>query len=159
MSGDTFLVTGLKRKHAQILGIVADLERQIDQYRADLVHIDAALRMIVPDIDLEQIPVRHRPPKRSPYFARGEITRTCLEALRDAGGDGWLSGDEITVTAMCRKGLDPDRDRRLRTDFVRRILQTLDSLERRYGKVTKSGHGKGIRWRLAPMDPELNYQI
>ena len=147
--GDTFIISGLRRKHAQILGIISDLDHQIDQHRADLVHIDATLRLLVPDIDLDQIPIRHRPPKRSPYFGHGEITRTCLEAFRDAKGDGWLSADEIAVTAMCRKGLDPDTDRRVRADFMRRILQTLDSLERRYGRVVKSGHGRGIRWKLS----------
>src|SRR5262252_5630192 len=100
--GDSFIISGLKRKHAGILGIIADLERQLDQHHADLVHIDAVLRLLVPDIDLEQIPARHRPPKRSPYFGRGEITRTCLESFRDAEGDGWLSADEIAVAAMKR---------------------------------------------------------
>jgi hypothetical protein len=38
----------------------------------------------------------------------------------------------------------------LRADFQRRILQTLDALERRYGTVVKSGHGRnGVRWRIA----------
>jgi hypothetical protein len=147
--GDSFIISGLRRKHAEILGHIAALEREVDQLRADLVHIDATLRLLVPGIDLEEIPIRHRPHKRSPYFARGEITRTCMEAFRQAGGDGWLSADEIAVLAMVRKGLDPERDRRLRTDFVRRILQTLDSLERRYGRVAKSGSGRGIRWRLS----------
>lgn len=147
--GDTFIISGLKRKHAEILSIITGLEREIDQHRANLVHIDAALRLLVPDINLATIPVRQRPPKRSPYFARGEITRTCLEAFRDAEGDGWLSADEIAVGAMRRKSLDPEGDRRLRVDFVRRILQTLDSLERCHGRVVKSGHGRGIRWRLA----------
>jgi len=147
--GDSFILSGLLRKHAEILGIIADLERRLDQHQANLIHVDAVLRLLEPEIELEHIPARHRPPKRSPYFGRGEITRTCLEVFRDANGDGWLSADEIAVVAMTRKGLDPGKDHRLRTDFVRRILQTLDSLERRYGRVIKSGHGKGIRWKLA----------
>src|SRR6266404_3858373 len=105
--GDSFIISGLKRKHAEILGIIADLERQLDQHRANLVHIDATLRLIAPEIDLEQIPVRHHAPKRSPYFGRGEITRTCLEAFRDTVGDGWLSADEIAVAAMNRKDWTP----------------------------------------------------
>jgi hypothetical protein len=145
---DSFIISGLLRKHSEILGIIADLERQLDQHHADLIHIDAVLRLLEPDIELEHIPARHRPAKRSPYFGRGEITRTCLEAFRDAEGEGWLSADEIAVAAMTKKGLDPQNDRRLRADFMRRILQTLDSLERRYGRVTKSGHGRGTRWKI-----------
>jgi hypothetical protein len=147
---DSFIISGLLRKHAEILGIIADLKHQLDERRPDLIHIDAVLRLLEPDIELEQIPARHRPPKRSPYFGRGEITRTCLEALRDAEGDGWLSAEEITEAAMIKKGIDPQTDRHLRADFLRRILQTLDSLERRRGTITKSDRGRnGVKWRIA----------
>jgi hypothetical protein len=58
------------------------------------------------------------------------------------------------VQAMRDKKLDPERDKRLRVDFVRRILQTLDSLERRYGRVIKSGNGRGIKWKVAALESE-----
>jgi hypothetical protein len=147
--GDTFLINALIRKRSQILSSITEVERQANQLCADLAHVDATLHMLDPDLEIETLPVRGPRPKRSKYFAHGEISRRCLEALRDAAGDGWLSGDDIAIKAMRDKKLDPERDRRLRTDFVRRILQTLDSLERRYGRVVKSGSGRGIKWRLA----------
>ena len=107
---------------------------------SDVAHVDATLRVLDPDLEIETLPVRGPRPKRSKYFSHGEISRRCLEALRNAPGDGWLSGDDIAVQAMRDKKLDPERDRRLRTDFVRRILQTLDSLERRYGRVGGQGN-------------------
>ena len=73
--GDTIIISGPKRKHAEILSLIADFERQIDQHRANLVHIDGALRLVAPNIDLKPLPVCHRPPERSSYFGRGEITR------------------------------------------------------------------------------------
>jgi hypothetical protein len=147
--GDIFFIDALIRKRSEILASITDLERQANQLCADLAHIDATLRMLDPDLEIETLPVRGPRPKRSKYFAHGEISRRCREALRDAPGDGWLSGDDIAVKAMRDKKLGPERDRRLRTDFVRRILQTLDSLERRYGRVVKLRTGRGIRWRLA----------
>jgi hypothetical protein len=61
----------------------------------------------------------------------------------------WLTGEEITLSTMQDKRLDSVRDRRLRADFHRRILQTLDALERRYGTVAKSSHGRScVRWRI-----------
>jgi len=58
------------------------------------------------------------------------LTRICLDALRNAAerGEGWLTAEEITLSTMRAKGLDPVRDRRLRVDFHRRILQTIDAL-------------------------------
>jgi hypothetical protein len=150
--GDTFLINALIRKRSEILASITDLERQANQLCADLAHVDATLRMLDPELEVETLPVRGPRPKRSKYFSHGEISRRCLEALRDAPGDGWLSGDDIAVRAMRDKKLDPERDKRLRVDFVRRILQTLDSLERRYGRVAKSGTGRGIKWKLAEPD-------
>jgi hypothetical protein len=147
--GDTFLINALIRKRSEIHAAITDLERQANQLCADLAHVDATLRMLDPELEVETLPIRGPRPKRSKYFTHGEISRRCLEALRDAPGDGWLSGDAIAVQAMRDKKLDPERDRRLRTDFVRRILQTLDSLERRYGRVVKSGNGRGIKWKLS----------
>jgi hypothetical protein len=80
------------------------------------------LRLFAPDVDPETIPEKARRPRQS-----------------EAVGDGRLSGDEITVRIMQGKGLDPIVDRKLRTDFLRRILQSLDALERRYERVKKTG--------------------
>ncbi len=147
--GDSFIISGLRDKRAEIAGQISELEHKIDQLRAELIHVDAVLHLFRPDIDLETIPEKTRRPRQSDYFGRGEITRACLETLRDAGDDDWLTGDESTVRIMQNKGLDPIVDRRLRSDFLRRILQSLDALERRYGTVKKSGSGRGgVRWRI-----------
>jgi hypothetical protein len=147
--GNALLINALIRKRSEILASIMELERQANQFCADLAHVDATLRMLDPELEIETLPVRGPRPKRSKYFAHGEISRRCLETLRDAPGGGWLSGDDIAVRAMRDRNLDPERDRRLRTDFVRRILQALDSLERRYGRIVKSRSGRGIKWRLA----------
>jgi hypothetical protein len=129
--GDNKVATNaLIRKRAEIAGQLRDLEHQTDQLRAEMIHVDSVLRLFAPDIETEKIPAKPRSPQRSEYFARGELTRICLNALRDAAerGDGWLAGDEITLSTMQGKGLDPVRDRGLRADFQRRILQTLDAL-------------------------------
>jgi hypothetical protein len=145
-------INALIQKRAEIAGRIRVLEQQTDQLRAEMIHVDSVLRLFAPDIETEKIPVKPRSLRRSEYFARGELTRICLGALRNAAesSEGWLTGEEITIGTMRDKGLDPMRDRRLRADFHRRILQTLDALERRYGTVAKSGHGRsGVSWRIA----------
>jgi hypothetical protein len=53
--GDTYLISSLTAKRAEVSGIIADLEKPIAQHRANLVHIDAVLRLCVPDVVAEEI--------------------------------------------------------------------------------------------------------
>ena len=46
---------------------------------------------------------------------------------------------------MKEKGLDPEKNRKTRADFVRRILVSLYDL-RKAGVIEKIGHGLGVRW-------------
>ena len=138
-------VAALKDKRAELSGIIADLEKRIHQHRADLVHVDAVLRLFVPELEPETINAKRPAPVRSRYFAEGELTRRCLEALRRAEGRP-VAAEEIAVATMVDKGLDP-ADRKTRSDFIRRMLYALSSL-RSKGVVEKLGHGLGARWRL-----------
>jgi len=63
--------------------------------------------------------------------------------------DQTVKADAISVQAMKDKGLNPDKDRKLRSDFIRRILVFLHDL-RKAGEVEKVGHGRGVVWRLKP---------
>ena len=83
--------------------MIADLEQELDQYRADLTHIDGALRVLRTDLDLVTIPPRRRY-TRVQYFARNELSRLCLETLRLAAGEP-LTAEEITIRIMTAKGL------------------------------------------------------
>jgi hypothetical protein len=146
-------INALVRKRAEIAGQIRELEHQTDQLRAEMIHVDSMLRLFGSRYRGEKkIPTKPRSPRRSEYFARGELTRICLDALRNAAesSEGWLTGEEITFNTMRDKGLDPV----LRSEATRRfsspILQTLDALEGRYGAVAKSGHKRsGVSWKIA----------
>jgi hypothetical protein len=45
------VVAALKDKRADLSGTIADLEKQISQHRADLLHVDAVLRLFAPDLE------------------------------------------------------------------------------------------------------------
>jgi hypothetical protein len=45
---DTHIVSALREKRAKVAGCIARLERQLDQHRADLSHIDGVLRLLLP---------------------------------------------------------------------------------------------------------------
>ena len=45
MSGDTFIISGLKEKRSAVAGRIVDLRREADKLQADLVAIDSVLRL------------------------------------------------------------------------------------------------------------------
>ena len=139
--GDTFIISGLREKRSSVAGRVIDLRREADQLEADLFHIDAVLRLY--EVEPAAIPTKGRVPKRSPYFLRTEITRRLYGALRT---DDSVSAVEIAAQAMRDKGLDPETDPKLRTNFAQRFLTSLHDL-RKSGRVERIGAGKGTRWR------------
>jgi hypothetical protein len=110
-----------------------------------LVHLDAVLRMFRPDFAAEALPVRHRRPAKSPYFAHGELTKRIFDAMRVSG---MVTSHEIAAEAMRDKGLDPENDSVTRTDFVRRVTLQLNDMVRK-GKVEKIGRGRAMKWKLA----------
>jgi len=61
----------LREKRAKVSGCIARLERQLDQYRADLTHIG--------------IKPKRTYAKRTRYFGRGELSRLCRESACATG--------------------------------------------------------------------------
>ena len=59
--------------------------REIDRLRAELVLIDAMMRLFDPGTDPDDIPAIRGYPRRTEWFARGEVTQRIYEALRDQG--------------------------------------------------------------------------
>ena len=91
--GDTFIISGLKEKRSAVAGQIVDLRHEIE-----------------PD----EIPTKGRMPKRSAYFGRNEITRRCYDLLREKG---IITANDVSVQAMQDKGLDPNSDRKMWSDF------------------------------------------
>jgi len=138
-------MNALVAKRADILFEITEAEKRIARLQTELVHLDAVLRLFRPDFKAEGLPVRHRRPTQSPYFARGELTKRIFDALRV---NGTVTSFEVAAQAMRDKGLDPDNDKPTRTDFVRRVGLTLGDMHRK-GKVEKIGRGRAMRWKLA----------
>ena len=99
------VVSGLIEKRRELAGIIDKLQRQLDQYRADLMHIDGALRVLVTDFAPEKIKPK-RAYRRNRYFAPNELARLCLGVLRTAAGE-LLSTDDIAGQVISAKGFDP----------------------------------------------------
>ena len=96
------VLDALIKKRRETAFRVTEMEREIETVRADLVHIDAVIRMFAPDVSPEAIPPQLRKPRQLAYFSHGEITRRALDMLR-AGGT--VQAVDIAKQAMADKGL------------------------------------------------------
>lgn len=135
-------VAALVRLRADTAFRVSELEKQTEAARADLVHIDAVIRMLAPQLNPDELPERQRRPRRLEYFAHGEITRRVLDTLREAGGP--IQAVDVARRALADKGLSFE-DRPVRTEFCRRITMQLQHMARK-GTVERVGFGRGVRW-------------
>src|SRR3954464_11300929 len=136
------VVAALRDKRAELSGTIVDLEKQIGQHRADLLHVDAVLRLFAPDLEPAAIGPRavRRP---NSWFKPGELARLVLDVLRTAPAA--LSVREITVQIVERRGLDPQdaRTAELLRKLVRNALnrQAADLVERIQDEVL-------VGWRV-----------
>src|SRR5215210_5960665 len=97
-------ISRLIAKRAEIAGMIAELEEELNQCRADLTHIDGALRLLNADLDPTAILPRQRRYQRTHYFARNELSRLCMDILREAAEP--LTSGEITLRIIAAKGFD-----------------------------------------------------
>jgi hypothetical protein len=138
------VVSGLIAKRAELAGIIDKLQRELDQRRADLTHIDGVLRILAADIDPETIRPR-RTYRRNRYFARNELARLCLGVLRTAAGEP-LSTDDIAGRVIAAKGFDAG-DAILRAAIRDQIGDIVKRLHRR-DEVERIGRSRATRWKL-----------
>ena len=145
---DPHVVSALKHKRAEIAGLIFVKEREIEQLRADLVHLDATLRLFAPTLVPDEIPTRVS--RRMSHFAPGELSRRVFDTLRERGE---TTAGDLAAEAMRDKGI-AESDRATYRDFTNRLITTLHRLRKR-GSVEPIGRGRGVRWRLAETEPRL----
>jgi hypothetical protein len=141
-------VSRLIAKRMELAGIVAEMEKELDRYRADLTHIDGALRVLRVGLDPSTIQPRRRY-RKAQYFGHNELSRLCLNTLRIAGGEP-LTSKEITIRIMTAKNLEM-RDESLFAAVRVQVGSVLKRLNRKQIAVP-SGKGVGATWRLLSID-------
>ena len=145
MMGNSYAISVLSDKRAEIAGKILDLERQLRVHRSELMHLDAAMTVLDPSIKPHSIRAKQPMADRSGHLTMGENSQRCYDGLRE-GGERGVSPDEIAVKAMVDKGLDP-ADEAMRRDFMRRFHWALARIQGQ-DKADKVGHGKGVHWKL-----------
>jgi hypothetical protein len=138
------VVSGLIAKRRELAGIIDELQRQLDQHRADLMHIDGVLRVLATDLDPEMIRPK-RAYRRNRYFARNELSRLCLGVLRTAAGE-LLSTEDIAVRVIVAKGFN-DGDAILRAAIREQVGSIVKRLHRN-DAIEVVGAGRASKWKL-----------
>jgi hypothetical protein len=139
---EAHVVAALKDKRAELSGGIADLEKRIGQHRADLLHVDAVLRLFAPEFEPATIPSKAvRQP--SGLFRPGELARMVLDVLRTAPAP--LTVREITAQVMERRGLDPQDGRT--AELLRKLVR--NAVNRQAADlVERVEDGTLVRWRV-----------
>src|ERR1700730_15254011 len=101
----THVVSALRLKRAEISGHIHDLEKGIERQRVSLSYLDATIGLIYPSTNPDAIPPK-RAYRRTRYFARNELSRLVMDALRLATGP--LAATDIATAAMQAKGAAMD---------------------------------------------------
>jgi hypothetical protein len=123
---------------------IGELEKQTAQRRADLAHINAALRIFDPKAAIENIRSKQHS-HRNRFFGNGELSRHCLDTLREAEGLQ-ISADDIAIAAMKSEDM-PLGDNPPRQRLLQSTLYALKQLRKR-GSIEKIGEGVGAKWKI-----------
>lgn len=110
----------LTRKRAELAGLIEHNQLQLRHLIAELDHIDAAIRIFNPTIDIGSIRAKPVPPRHAAF--KGEVTRIVLDSLRHA--DVPLTSRDIAMRLMTDRGLNQD-DRELAGIMVKRVCACL----------------------------------
>lgn len=135
-------VTTLKYKRDDITRAIAAYEKKLNQARADLAHINAAIRIF----ELGDAEGKFAAPYVDIYrmFQRGEMAAICREVLKD----GPRNTRELAQAIMAAKGLDTG-DKVLAKAIGYRLIHAL-RIQARIGKIVGLGRDRAARvWRLS----------
>ena len=139
----THAITALRDKRGELSGQIDALQDQLRQAFIDMDHIDAALRMFQPDIELEEIKPKPLPPRHRAF--KGQVTRAILTMLRKEGA---MDARAITLRLMAERELNLN-DAGLQKAMHKRIGAALRNLRERTLVVSEAGSKGLLLWSVA----------
>lgn len=139
--GNKYALAALKERRGQLATEIDNLNRTLAHRKQMLVHVDATLHLLNPDIETDKIKNKRLPSKRVKLFRAGELGRMILDTMRRAGEP---IGARAIADAILNAGGHGEEARKV---VMPRVRSNLGYLERR-GKVVKVGSGTGAQWQL-----------
>jgi hypothetical protein len=144
VSENEHVLGGLIRKRAEIAGQIEAAQAALRELIIALDHVDAAIRLFDPTVDLDGIKPRRLPSPHKAY--RGDQTRIVLSALRQAAGP--LTTKQIAMAVMAERGMNTADAAAVRL-FSRRISATLRHHRDRGLLRQIKDRGEFVLWEIA----------
>ena len=141
---DLHVVSALRAKRGELAGRIDALQDQLREAMIDVDHVDATLRLFVPDIDLDEIRPKPLPPRHHAF--KGQVTRAILAMLRS---DGAMDAKAITIRLMAERELNLN-DKTLAKAMQKRIGAALRNLRERRLVASSPGPGAYQIWSISP---------
>jgi len=135
---DPQVINTLRTKAERLANLIAKLEQDVEQARADLAHVNATIHLFEAPEDGSQFPMHYNLDR---LFRRREIGELCHEALASGPKDT----RELARWIVEAKGF-PSPDKHLRTAVAYRIVQALRMQEKRGGVRRMGKRGTAIIW-------------
>jgi len=132
------VLSALRQKHVEIAKAIREAKKRIDRLKADMLHLDGAIRLFDPDAEstLRQAPAR--------MFKHGHLHREILDVIRQAEAP-------ITPRAIADRPEIAGSARNL-GDLAGRVRRALGP--GCAGLVREKGaQGEGAAWRVADEAP------
>jgi hypothetical protein len=139
--GEPHVIGALRDKRSELAAMVMNLEQQLVQHRASLMHLDATMLLFDPELRPEEIRPRRRR-THSAWFRPGECLRLIYDVLRDAPQP--VTTREIAERMMDAKGIAASEDRS-RTLIQKTILGSLNGAKETIERIETAGV---VRWRV-----------
>lgn len=136
------VVSALRGKRGELAGQIDALQDQLRQSMIDLDHIDCALRMFDPEIELDEIKPKPLPPRHHAF--KGQVTRAILAMLR---AEGAMDAKTITIRLMAERELNPN-DKTLQKAMNKRIGAALRNLRERQLIQSEKGNVGLLSWSI-----------
>ncbi len=129
----------LKQLHAELAGKIETNRKSGDKLRAQMVQVEAVMKMLDPEVNLRAISVKRRV-RGNPWFKRGTLYRSAVDVMRRAGTP--MTAHEITDALIAGKVPEPTRKQEANLQAA-----ILAALRKRDGE-TVVGEGAPAKWVL-----------
>lgn len=137
------VISGLIRKRSEMAGEIDHLTSVVQQKLIELDHIDAALRIFDPNIDLEKVKPKMVPPRHQAL--PGEMIRGVLTVLRESKEP--ITSMEITLRLMKRRSLSV-ADKGLVKTVSKRVIACLRHSRKKGLLQSTKTPGQQLLWEI-----------
>src|SRR5580693_3885601 len=141
---ESHVVSALKEKRIQVASQIASLQGQLRQATIDLDHVEAALRLFDPDVDMAALSPRKV--AQVLYDTKGDTGRVILETLRTSMRP--LTTAQVCDAVMRARNLDTN-DKALCRLMMRRTNANLKHWAKKRGLIrSMPGAGQQLLWEV-----------